>query len=177
MYVYLFSWEICGCFEDIKIIERSPDEILPHPLDEASVDLVSLSELCVVSYHDAPFIRWSTSRYLQNSSHSPRPFWTAIIDVFTLPVVRLSFTVCLYIWYAYRLAGGTAADLLVHFPAKRSRSMKEIHPLVIAAVSITSDLSSLSSGTPKRRVSVSQVMPKNASRVVGSSTHVVIDMK
>ena len=67
--------------------------------------------------------------------------------------------------------------MLVHFQVKRSRSTKEIHPLVIAAVSITSDMSNLPSGTSKRRASVSQIMPKNTSRVVGSSTHLVIDMK
>ena len=66
---------------------------------------------------------------------------------FTLPSVRQNFAMCLYIWYVYRLAGGTATDMLVHFPTKRSRSTKEIHPLVIAAVSITYNLSSLSSRT------------------------------
>ena len=68
---------------------------------------------------------------------------------------------CLYIWYVYRLAGGTATDMLVHFPA----------------VSTTSNLSSLSSGTLKRRASVSQIIPKNTSRAVGSGTHLAIDMK
>ena len=84
---------------------------------------------------------------------------------------------CLYIWYVYKLAGGTATDMLVHFPAKRSRPTKEIHPLVIAAVSISYNLSKLPSGTSKRRASVSQTMPKNTNRVVGSSTHLAIDMK
>ena len=96
---------------------------------------------------------------------------------FTLPPVRQNFAMCLYIWYVYKLAGGTATDMLVHFPAKRSRSTKEVHPLVIAAVSITSNLSNLPSGTSKRRASVSQIKPKNTNRVVGSSTHLVIDMK
>ena len=67
--------------------------------------------------------------------------------------------------------------MLVHFPAKRSRSTKEIHPLVIAAVIITSNVSSLSSGTLKRGAPVSQIMLKNTSHVVGSSTHLAVDMK
>ena len=69
--------------------------------------------------------------------------------------------------------------MFVHFPTKRSRSTKESHPLVIAVVSITSNLSSLSSGTSKIRASVSQIMSKSNIRVVGSSTHchVMIDMK
>ena len=83
------------------------------------------------------------------------------MTAFTLPPVRRNFAMFLYIWYVYKLAGGTATDMLVHFPAKRSRSTKEIHPLVIAAVSITSNLSNLPSGTSKRRASVSQIMPKN----------------
>ena len=62
---------------------------------------------------------------------------------------------CLYMWYVYKLAGETATDMLVHLPAKHSRSTKEIRPLVIAAVSIISNLSSLSSETLKRRASVS----------------------
>ena len=56
---------------------------------------------------------------------------------FTLPPVRRNFAMCLYIWHVHKVAGGTATDMPVHFPAKRSRSTKEIHPLVTAAVSIT----------------------------------------
>ena len=96
---------------------------------------------------------------------------------FTLPLVCRNFAMCLYVWYVYRLAGGTATDMLVHFPAKRSKSTKEIHLLVTAAVSITSNLSSLSSGTSIRRASVSQIMPKNTVRLVDSSTHLAIDVK
>ena len=96
---------------------------------------------------------------------------------FTLPPVRRNFSMYLYIWYLYKLAGETATDMLVHFPAKRSRSTKEIHPLVIAAVSITSNLSNLAFGTSKRRASVSQIMSNNTNRVVGSSTHLMVDMK
>ena len=88
---------------------------------------------------------------------------------FTLPPVRRNFAIYLYIWYVYRLAGGTATDMLVHFPAKRSRSTKETYPLVIATASIISNLSSLSSGTSKRRASVSQTMRKNTNRVVDRS--------
>ena len=156
---------------------KGPRTIPPHPLDEASVAPVSLIEWCVASYHDAPFIRWHTSRHVRNSSNKPRPFWTAIMAAFTLPPVWRNFAMCLYIWYVYKLADGTATDMLVHFPAKRSRTTKEIHSLVIAAVSNTSNLSNLPSGTSKRRASVSQIMPKNTSRVVGSSTHLAIDMK
>ena len=58
--------------------------VRPHPLDEASVVPVNLVEWCVASYHDAPFIRWCTSRHVWNSSR-PRPFWTVIMAAFTLP--------------------------------------------------------------------------------------------
>ena len=129
----------------------------------------------MASYHDALFIRWRTSRHVPNSSHRPRAFWTAIMADFTLrPWLGTSHCVCTYgTW----LAGGTVTGMFVHFPAKRSRSAKEIHPLVITVVSITSNLSSLSSGTSKIRASVSQIMSKSNIHVVGSSTHVMIDMK
>ena len=80
--------------------------------------------------------------------------------VFTLPPVRRNFAMSLYLWYVYKLDGGTATDMLVHFLARRSRSTKKIHPLVIAAVSITSNVSNLPSGTSKRRASVSQIIPQ-----------------
>ena len=83
----------------------------------------------------------------------------------------------LCMWYVYRLAGGTATDRPVHVPAKRLNSTKEIHTLVIATVRITSSLKSLYSGNSKQSASVSQMVPKNASRVVGSSTHLEIDIK
>ena len=133
---------------------KGPRTIPPHPLDEASVAPVSLIEWCVASYHDAPFIRWRTSRHVCNLYDRPRPFWTAIMAAFTLPPLRRNFAMCLYICYVYKLAGGTATDMLVHFPAKRSKSTKEIRPLAVAAMSITSNLSDLPSGTSKRRASV-----------------------
>ena len=130
---------------------KGPRTIPPHPLDEASVAPVSLIEWCVASYYDAPFIRWRASRHVWNSSDRPRPFWTVIMAAFTLSTMRRNFAMCLYIWYVYTLAGGMATDVLLHFPAKRSRFTKEIRPLVIAAVSNTSNLSNLPSETSKRR--------------------------
>ena len=74
-----------------------PRTILPHPLDEASVAPVSLIEWCVTSYHDAPFIRWRTSRHMQNLSDRPQPFWTAIgLRLLYPPCGRPWQCVCIY---------------------------------------------------------------------------------
>ena len=105
-----------------------PLTIPPHPLHEASVAPVSLIEWCVASYHDAPFIRWRTSCHEWNSSDKPRPFWTAIMAAFTLPPVRRNFAMYLYVWYAYKLAGGTATDMLVHFqPSAQGLRKRSTH--------------------------------------------------
>ena len=103
--------------------------IPPHPLDEASVALVNLLEWCVASYPDAPLIRWRASRHVRNSFDRSRPFWTAIMAAFTLTPVRRNFAMYLYIWYAYRLLGGTATDTLVHLPSRHSRSTRLEHTL------------------------------------------------
>ena len=86
---------------------KGPRTIPPHPLDEASVAPVSLIEWCVASYHDAPFIRWRTSRHVRNSSDRPRRFWTAIMAAFTLPPVRRNFAMCLHV----RALPGQALDV------------------------------------------------------------------
>ena len=48
-----------AALKTLKYLE-DPRTIQPHSLDEASVAPVSLSEWCVASYHDAPFIQWRT---------------------------------------------------------------------------------------------------------------------
>ena len=50
-------------------------------------------------------------------------------------------------WCVYRLAGGTATDILVHFPASFSSWLNDILRLSIASRRIASSFCSLSSGT------------------------------
>ena len=44
------------------------------------------------------------------------------------PPVRRNRAMWRYMWYVYRLAGGTATLILVHLPASFSKFTKEIHP-------------------------------------------------
>ena len=170
------SGKFAAALKTIKNL-KGPRSIPPHSRDEASVVPVSLREWCLASYHDTPFIRCCTSSHVQNSSHRPWAFWATIMATSTLPLMRRNFAIFLYIWYVYRLMGGTATGMLVHFPVKGARFTKEIHQLVIATVRIASSLGTLSSGNSKRSASVSQIVPKNTSSVVGSSMHLGIDIK
>ena len=104
------SGKFAAALKTIKNL-KGPRSSPPHPRDGASEAPVSLREWCLASYHDAPFIRWCTSSHVQNSSHRPWAFWATIMATFTLPLMRRNFAMFLYIWYVYRLMGGTGACL------------------------------------------------------------------
>ena len=72
-------------------------------------------------------------------------------------------------WCVYRLADGTATDILVHFFADFSSWLNDILRLSIASNRIVSSFSSLSSETYNLRCAVSQPTPRKTRSVVGSS--------
>ena len=94
-----------------------------------------------------PVQRVLTSNHLSISNRRPLRSNTAIEDKFFRPSERLNASIWRYIWCVYRLAGGTASDILVHFPASFSSWLSDILRLSIASRRIASSFSSLSSGT------------------------------
>ena len=74
----------------------------------------------VASYHGAPFSGVLTSNYLFISNSRPLRSDTAIDDELFQPPERFNAAIWRYMWCVYRLAGSTATDILVHFPASFS---------------------------------------------------------
>ena len=130
--------------------ENAPNDPLIRPLhawDEAPVAPEIVSVCQVASYQGSPFSRLLTSNHPSISNRRAPRFDTAIDDrVFQLPE-RSNAAIWRYVWCVYRLAGGTATDILVHFPASFSSWPNDILRLSIASRTIASSFSSLSSGT------------------------------
>ena len=103
--------EVGSCFEN------DPLNRPPHAWDEASVAPEMARTCRVASSHGAPSSRVLTSNHLSISNRGPLRSDTAIDDKLFRPPERLNAAIWRYIWFVYRLAGGTATDILVHFPA------------------------------------------------------------
>ena len=112
-----------------------------------------------------------TSNYLSISQRRPLRFSTAIDDSFFRLPERLNAAIWRYMWCVYRLAGCTATDILVHFPASFASWPNDILRLSIASRKIASSFRSLSSGTYNLRCAVSQPTPRKTRSVVGSREH------
>ena len=130
---------------------------------------------CAESYHDAPFIRDQTCNQSSISEHSPLLGATGILVEEYLALWY--WLIFLYMWYVYRLAGGTATLMLVHFPAIFSRSWNVMKRLWIASLSMVSSFISFVSGTSNLLRSVSQTMPRKIRRIDGCVVHFFNDMK
>ena len=74
-------------------------------------------------------------------------------------------------WCVYRLAGGTATDILVHFSDSFFSWLNDILRLSTVSRRIASSFRSLSPGTWKLRCAVSQPMLRKTLSVVGSGKH------
>ena len=119
-----------------------------HAWDEVSVAPEIVRTCRVASCQGAPFSRLLTSNHLSISNRRPLRFDTAIDDRFFRPPERLNAAIWRYMWCVYRLAGGTATDILVHFPASFSSWLNDILRLLITCRRIASiGFRSLSSGT------------------------------
>ena len=119
----------------------------PHAWDEASVAPEIVRTCRVASYQRAPFSRLLTSKHFSISNRKALRFDTAIDDSFFRPPERLNAAIWRYMWCVYRLAGGTATDILVHFPTSFSSWLNDILRLSNASRRIASSFRSLSSGT------------------------------
>ena len=138
--------KVSSCFEK----EKAPNGPLfrsPHAWNEASVAPEMVRTYQVVSYHGAPFRRVLTSNRLTISNRRPLRSDTAIDDTLIRSPERLNATIWRYMWCVYRLTGGTATDILVHFPSSFSGWLNDILRLLIASRRIASSFRSLSSGT------------------------------
>ena len=129
--------------------ENAPNDPLirpPHAWDEAAV-APEIVRICRVgSYQGATFSLLHTSKHLSISNRRPLRFDTAIDERFFWPPERLNAAIWRYMWCVYRLAGGTATDILVHFPASFSSWPNDVLRLSIASRRIASSFRSLSSG-------------------------------
>ena len=97
--------------------ENAPNSPLirpPHAWDETSVAPEMVRTCRVASYHGAVFSRVLTSNYLSISNRRPRCSDSAIDGEFFRPQERFDAAIWRYMWCVYRLAGGTATDILVH---------------------------------------------------------------
>ena len=117
------------------------------------------------------FIERLTSSHLSISKRRPLFGSTAISVFFLVPPERRKPPIALYMECVYRAAGGTATDILVHFPAGFSNIAKVIDFSSAALCSITSSCLVYLAETSKRLSTESHATLKNTSRVVGVSTH------
>ena len=117
-----------------------------HAWDEASVAPEMVRTCRAALYYGVPFSRVLTSNHLSISNHRPLCSDPAIDDKLFRPPGRLNAAIWRYIWCVYRLAGGIATGILVHFPASFSSLINDILWLSIASRGIVSSLRSLSSG-------------------------------
>ena len=101
----------------------------------------------VASYDGAPFSRVLISNHIFISNRRPLRSDTAIDGKFFRPLERLNTDIWRYIWCVYRLAGGTATEILAHVPASFSSWLNDIFRLSIASRRVASSFRSLSSGT------------------------------
>ena len=143
----------------------------PHAWDEASVAPEIVRTCRVASYQGAPFSRLLTSHHLSISNRRPLRFDSALDDRFFRPPERLNVAIWRYMWCVYRLAGGTATGILVHFPGSFSSWLNDILRLPIASRRIASSFRSLSCGTQNLRCAVSQPTLRKTRSVVGSRGH------
>ena len=84
----------------------------PHAWDEASGDPVMIGTCRVASCHGTPFSRVFTSNHFA-VRYCDR--WEVLMASRALECSPWRYT-----WCAYRLAGCTATDILIHFPASFS---------------------------------------------------------
>ena len=94
----------------------------------------------VASYHGVPLSRVLTSNYLSISNRRPLRSDIAIDDKSFRPSERLFTAIWRYMWCVYRLVGGTATDILVHFPVSFFSWLSDILRLSIASRMIASNL-------------------------------------
>ena len=119
----------------------------PHTWGEASVAPEIVETYQVALYHGAPFSRVLTLNHLSNSNRKLLRSDTAIDDESFRSSERLITAIWRYMRCVYRLAGGTAADILVHFPVSFFSWLCDILQLSFESRRIVSSFRRLSSGT------------------------------
>ena len=90
------------------------------------------------SYHGAPFSRVLASNHLSISNRRLLHSDTAVDDKSFRSSERLVTAIWRYMWCVYKLAGGTATDMLIHFPVSFFSWLSDIRRLSIASRRIAS---------------------------------------
>lgn len=111
----------------VKAGDSEPRIIPSQQLDEASVAPDNDNMRWASLHHGAPLSAPQTCNHFPISCRKPLFGVTAISVDYLTPSVRLNWTISLYMWCLYRLAAGTATDM-VHFPANFSGVGKVIDP-------------------------------------------------